>query len=375
MHKAMTVVGTRPELIKLSRVISELDKSTNHILVHTGQNYASELNDVFFNELEIRKPDHFLSAAGKTAIETIGQILIKFEKVLVNEKPDSVLVYGDTNSCMAALVAKRYKIPVFHMEAGNRSFDERVPEEINRRIIDHISDINMPLTEHARNYLISEGIRPETVIKTGSCMEEVLNFYKKGIDKSNILSKLNLNKKEYFLISAHREENVDIKHRLISLLYSLNAIAEKYDQMVIFSVHPRTRKRLDEIKDIKIDDRIKFIKAVGFLDYIKLQQEATCVLSDSGTISEETSLLNLCSIMIRQAHERPEGMDETIVMMSEIDKDQILKSIDVAIDHYNNGDTEIKKVNDYNGGAISKKIVRIILSYTNYINRTVWRNY
>jgi UDP-N-acetylglucosamine 2-epimerase (non-hydrolysing) len=375
MHKAMTVVGTRPELIKLSRVISELDKSTNHILVHTGQNYASELNDVFFNELEIRKPDHFLSAAGKTAIETIGQILIKFEKVLVNEKPDSVLVYGDTNSCMAALVAKRYKIPVFHMEAGNRSFDERVPEEINRRIIDHISDINMPLTEHARNYLISEGIRPETVIKTGSCMEEVLNFYKKGIDKSNILSKLNLNKKEYFLISAHREENVDIKHRLISLLYSLNAIAEKYDQMVIFSVHPRTRKRLEEIKDIKIDDRIKFIKAVGFLDYIKLQQEATCVLSDSGTISEETSLLNLCSIMIRQAHERPEGMDETIVMMSEIDKDQILKSIDVAIDHYNNGDTEIKKVNDYNGGAISKKIVRIILSYTNYINRTVWRNY
>ena len=371
----MTVVGTRPELIKLSRVISELDKSTNHILVHTGQNYASELNDVFFNELEIRKPDHFLSAAGKTAIETIGQILIKFEKVLVNEKPDSVLVYGDTNSCMAALVAKRYKIPVFHMEAGNRSFDERVPEEINRRIIDHISDINMPLTEHARNYLISEGIRPETVIKTGSCMEEVLNFYKKGIDKSNILSKLNLNKKEFFLISAHREENVDIKHRLISLLYSLNAIAEKYDQMVIFSVHPRTRKRLDEIKDIKIDDRIKFIKAVGFLDYIKLQQEATCVLSDSGTISEETSLLNLCSIMIRQAHERPEGMDETIVMMSEIDKDQILKSIDVAIDHYNNGDTEIKKVNDYNGGAISKKIVRIILSYTNYINRTVWRNY
>jgi len=375
MHKVMTVLGTRPELIKLSRVISELDISTNHVLVHTGQNYAKELNDIFFDELDIRKPDHFLAAAGKTAIETIGQILIKFEKVLINEKPDSVLVYGDTNSCMAALVAKRHKVPVFHMEAGNRSFDERVPEEINRRIIDHISDINMPLTEHARNYLISEGIRSETIIKTGSCMEEVLNFYKEGIDKSNILTKLDLKKKNYFLVSAHREENVDISHRLISLLNSLNAIAEKYDQIIIFSVHPRTRKRLDEIKDIKIDERIKLIKAVGFLDYIKLQQEATCVLSDSGTISEETSLLNLCSIMIRQTHERPEGMDETIVMMSEIDKDQILKSIDVAIYHYNNGDTDIKKVSDYNGGAVSKKIVRIILSYTNYINRTVWRNY
>ena len=374
MHKAMTVVGTRPELIKLSRVINEFDLHTNHILVHTGQNYATELAEIFFKDLNIREPNYFLSAAGNTAIETISQIMLKFEKILINENPDSILVYGDTNSCMAAIVAKRYKIPVFHMEAGNRCFDDRVPEEINRRIIDHISDINMPLTEHARSYLIREGIRPETIIKTGSCMEEVLNFYKDKIEKSEVLTSLNLKKKDYFLVSAHREENVDIQDRLIALINSLNAIVEKYNQTVIFSVHPRTAVKLKKINQIKINDKIKFIKALGFLDYIKLQKDATCILSDSGTISEETSLLNLCSIMIRQAHERPEGMDEGLVIMSDIERNQILESIEVALKHQNSSFPKIKPVSDYFGGAVSKKILRIILSYTGYVNRTVWRN-
>ena len=370
----MTVVGTRPELIKLSRVINEFDLHTNHILVHTGQNYATELAEIFFKDLNIREPNYFLSAAGNTAIETISQIMLKFEKILINENPDSILVYGDTNSCMAAIVAKRYKIPVFHMEAGNRCFDDRVPEEINRRIIDHISDINMPLTEHARSYLIREGIRPETIIKTGSCMEEVLNFYKDKIEKSEVLTSLNLKKKDYFLVSAHREENVDIQDRLIALINSLNAIVEKYNQTVIFSVHPRTAVKLKKINQIKINDKIKFIKALGFLDYIKLQKDATCILSDSGTISEETSLLNLCSIMIRQAHERPEGMDEGLVIMSDIERNQILESIEVALKHQNSSSPKIKPVSDYFGGAVSKKILRIILSYTGYVNRTVWRN-
>ncbi len=375
MIKVMTIVGTRPELIKLSRVINELDICTNHVLVHTGQNYDDELNNVFFNELEIRKPDHYLDAAGESSIATIGQILIESEKILIEEKPNAILIYGDTNSCMAALAAKRLKIPVFHMEAGNRSFDERVPEEINRRIIDHISDINMPLTEHARQYLIMEGIKPETIIKTGSCMHEVLEFYKDKIQSSSIITKLNLDTDKYFLVSAHREENVDDKERLISLLNSLNSIVKKYDTKVIFSVHPRTRKRLDDLEDLKIDERIIFMKAMGFLDYIKLQQNAVCILSDSGTISEESSLLGLNSIMIRQAHERPEGMDETTVIMSDIKEQELLNAIEVSLIHKDSESIKLSKVRDYNGGPVSKKVVRIITSYIDYINRTVWRNY
>lgn len=369
MNKIMTIVGTRPELIKLSRVISEIDSHSKHVLVHTGQNYNNELNKVFFKDLEIRDPDYYLEAAGKTAIETIGQILISVEKIILKEKPSAVLIYGDTNSCMSALVAKRHQVPIFHMEAGNRSFDDRVPEEINRRVIDHISDINMPLTEHARRYLINEGIRSETIIKIGSCMQEVLNFYMPKIEKSKILNTLKLNKNEYFLVSAHREENVDIESRLISLMESLNKVVEKYKKTIIFSVHPRTKKRLNKIKNLKIKKEIKFIKAVGFLDFIKLQKHAKCILSDSGTISEESSLLGLRSIMLRQAHERPEGMDEAVTVMSDLDSNSILSSIKIIL----NQNYNMKIVPDYEGGDVSQKVIRTISSYTSYVNRTVWK--
>ena len=369
MNKIMTVVGTRPELIKLSRVINEIDRHCKHILVHTGQNYNKELNDVFFNDLEIRKPNYYLGAAGNTAVETIGNILIEVEKIITKEKPTALLIYGDTNSCMSALVAKRHQIPVFHMEAGNRSFDDRVPEEINRRIIDHISDINMPLTEHARKYLIAEGIRAETIIKIGSCMQEVLDFYKEKINKSKILKRLKLEKKEYFLVSAHREENVDLTERLKLLINSLNIIAKKYQKKIIFSVHPRTKKRLSKIKKLKIDKNIEFIKAFGFLDYVKLQQNAICVLSDSGTISEESSLLGFPSIMLRQAHERPEGMDEAVTIMSDLDEHSITNSLSMILKQKN----KPQIVQDYIGGEVSQKVIRTILSYTSYVNRTVWK--
>ena len=307
MLKVMTVVGTRPELIKLSRVIAELDRNMKHVLVHTGQNYDDELNRVFFDDLQIRQPDYYLEAAGATAAETIGQVISKVDPVMADEKPDAVLIYGDTNSCLAAIAAKRRKIPVFHMEAGNRGFDERVPEEINRRIIDHISDINMPLTEHGRRYLIQEGIRPETIFKTGSCMHEVLDYYAPGINASNVLERLQLEAGNYFVLSAHREENVDQPHRLKALLESLEQLVKEHDCPVVFSVHPRTRKRLDELTSGQLDERIMFMKAMGFNDYIKLQQNAKCVISDSGTIFEESALLKIPAVTIRQCHERPEG--------------------------------------------------------------------
>lgn len=373
--KVMTVVGTRPELIKLSRVIAELERTTEHLLVHTGQNYDDELNRIFFDDLEINQPHYYLDAAGSTAVETIAQVLSKVDPVMAKEQPDALLLYGDTNSCMAAIAAKRRKIPVFHMEAGNRSFDERVPEEINRRIVDHISDINMPLTEHARRYLIAEGIRSETIIKTGSCMQEVLEYYAPKIEKSDAVERLGLKPGQYFLISAHREENVDAPERLAGLLESLNALADTYDVPIIFSVHPRTRKRLDDLAHGNIDARVQFMKAMGFLDYIRLQQQAMCVVSDSGTITEEGSLLNLPAVTLRQAHERPEGMDEGTVIMSDLLPENVLRAVAVVLSQYDRKAPKIRQVEDYNGGNVSMKVVRIIHSYTDYIRRTVWREY
>ena len=371
--KVMTIVGTRPELIKLSRVIAELDTSSDHILVHTGQNYDDELNKVFFEELEIRKPDYYLDAAAESAIETVSQVLSKIDPVIEKENPDAILLYGDTNSCLSAIVAKRRKVPLFHMEAGNRSFDERVPEEINRRIVDHISDINMPLTEHARRYLIQEGIRPETIIKIGSCMEEVLDYYGEKIESSNICSKLDLKEKNFFVVSAHREENVDTPQRLSNLMNSLNRLVEEYNIPVIFSVHPRTKARLDKLPNTTFDERVKLMKAMGFMDYIKLQKSAKCVISDSGTIAEESSLLKFPAITLRQAHERPEGMDEGVMIMSDINTNQVLKAIETVLTQH---DTfKVKDVEDYRGGHVSVKVSRIIHSYTDYINRTVWRKY
>lgn len=370
--KVMTIVGTRPELIKLSRVIAELDKTSNHILVHTGQNYDDELNKVFFEDLEIRQPDYYLNAAGDCAVETVAQVISKVDPVITDEKPDAILLYGDTNSCLSAIVAKRRKVPLFHMEAGNRSFDERVPEEINRRIVDHISDINMPLTEHARRYLIQEGIKPETIIKTGSCMEEVLEYYDEKINSSKICSKLGLSLGNYFVISAHREENVDTPERLFGLVDSLNALVEKYDVPAIFSVHPRTKARLDELPETKLDARVKLMKAMGFMDYIQLQKNAKCVISDSGTIAEESSLLKFPAVTLRQAHERPEGMDEGILIMSDIKPEQVLESVETILSQHDN--FAMKSVEDYCGGKVSVKVSRIIHSYTDYINRTVWRD-
>tara|TARA_B100000953_G_scaffold298893_1_gene297076 strand:- start:306 stop:1454 length:1149 start_codon:yes stop_codon:yes gene_type:complete len=371
--KIMTIVGTRPEIIKLSRIINELDKSADHILVHTGQNYDYELNEIFFNDLKIRKPNHFLNAAGKSTAETISKIILESDKIFEKEKPDAVLLYGDTNSCLSVISAKRKQIPIFHMEAGNRCFDQRVPEEINRKIVDHLSDINMPLTEHARNYLLSEGIDPNTIIKTGSCMKEILTFYKKDIESSKVHKSLSLDLNKYFLVSAHREENVDYTDNLESLLLSLNAIAEKYSLPVIVSTHPRTKDRLEKFKKkIKTNNLIKFLKPLGFFDYIKLQSSAYCVISDSGTITEESSILKFPAIMIRQAHERPEGMDEGTLIMSGIHKDRILESIEVVVKQYNEGKIPTI-IDDYNVDNVSQKVIKIIFSYIDYVNRNVWR--
>ena len=369
--KIMTIVGTRPELIKLSRIISELDKNSDHLLVHTGQNYADELNKIFFDELEIRAPDYYLDAAEENSLQTISQVISKIDPVLEKESPDAVLIYGDTNSCLSAIAAKRHKIPVFHMEAGNRSFDERIPEEINRRIVDHISDINMPLTEHARRYLLREGINPETIIKTGSCMEEVLDFYSDKIDVSDICSKLGLEKDSFFVLSSHREENVDSPDRLKKLILCLEKLIEDYDKDIIFSVHPRTMKRLEDLKIKNLNPKIKFMKAMGFVDYIKLQIEAFCIISDSGTISEEASLLKLPAVTIRQAHERPEGMDEGLLIMSDLDPEKLSQAVKIVTSSYKEG-IKAKPVQDYLGGKVSKKVVNIIHSYTDYVNRTIW---
>jgi UDP-N-acetylglucosamine 2-epimerase (non-hydrolysing) len=371
--KVMTIVGTRPEIIKLSRIIAELDLHTNHILVHTGQNFDYELNEIFFEQLGIRKPDHFLNAAGVNAAETIGNVIIKSDAILEEIKPDAVLLYGDTNSCLSVISAKRKKIPIFHMEAGNRCFDQRVPEEINRKIVDHLSDINMPLSEHARRYLVAEGIPSETVIKTGSPMKEVLQFYSKNIKKSDVLEKENLGKSEYFIVSTHREENVDSETNFNNLLEALKAITEKYNKKVIVSTHPRTRKKLEFMGFVNQNPLIEFMKPFGFLDYIKLQMNAFCVISDSGTITEESSLLKFPAITIRQVHERPEGMDEGTLIMTGLNACRILESIDVVTEHYAENKNAINTIPDYETENVSKKVLRIILSYTDYINRTVWR--
>lgn len=368
--KVMTIVGTRPEIIKLSRVIAELDRFTDHILVHSGQNYDYELNQVFFQDLEIRKPDYFLDAIGDTVHESIGLIIQRAGDVLIKEQPDALLLYGDTNTCLAVIPAKREKVPVFHMEAGNRCFDQRVPEEINRKVLDHLSDINMPLTEHARQYLLQEGLPAERIIKTGSCMQEVLNYYGPKVERSEVLKTLELKSGSYFVVSAHREENIDSQENLAGFLDSLNAIAEQYEHPLIVSTHPRTRKRLEEYDLEKMDKRIRFLPPLGFLDYIKLQKEALCVISDSGTITEEASLLNLPAITIRQAHERPEGMDVGVLIMSDLKRDRVLQAIDVVLEQYDKNAPPT--VPDYDVLQVSKKVVRIILSYTDYINRVIW---
>lgn len=375
MLKVMTIVGTRPELIKMSRVIAEFDHHTNHILVHTGQNYDYELNQIFFEDLGIRKPDHFLDAAGENAAQTIARVIEKGDAVMQQERPDAVMLYGDTNSCLAVIAAKRRKIPVFHMEAGNRCFDQRVPEELNRKVLDHLSDINLVLTEHARRYLIAEGIRPETIIKTGSHMREVLDYYMPKIQASDILARMGLISGEYFLVSAHREENVDTPQNLRDMVETLNALAEQYDIPIIVSTHPRTQKRLDALGLHPLHQHIQFLKPFGFCDYVKLQMEARCVISDSGTITEESSLLNLPAITIRNAHERPEGMDVGTVIMSGLKKLRVLDAVRVVIAQHDKQQRVILPVGDYEVGLVSKKLLRIVLSYVDYVNRTVWSQF
>ena len=372
MLKVMTIVGTRPELIKMSRVIAEFDKHTQHVLVHTGQNYDYELNQVFFDDLGIRKPDYFLESAGRTAVETIANVISKSDEIFEKELPDALLLYGDTNSCLAVISAKRRKIPVFHMEAGNRCFDQRVPEELNRKILDHLSDINLVLTEHARRYLIAEGIRPETIIKTGSHMAEVLDYYLPSITASDVLERLQLESGKYFVVSAHREENVDTPQNLRDLLDTLNALADRYEFPIIVSTHPRTKKRLDELNAASENPLIRFVKPFGFNDYIQLQMQAACVLSDSGTITEEASLLNLPAITIRNAHERPEGMDAGTLIMSGLRKERVLESVAIIIAQHDRTRRTMSSVKDYEAGAVSKQILRVVLSYVDYVNRTVW---
>ena len=372
--KILTIVGTRPELIKMSRIIDEFEKHSNHILVHSGQNYDYELNEIFFKDLGLRKPDYFLNAVGKNVAESIGQIISKSDDVFQKENPDAVVIYGDTNSGLSVISAKRRKIPIFHLEAGNRSFDQRVPEEINRKIIDHLSDINLPLTEHARDYLIQEGLPPEKTIKIGGTMKEVLRFYKANIEECNPLKKMKLNPKEFFLISAHREENVDSAERLSLLLKSLNKVAKKYKYPVIVSTHPRTKARLKKLlksSKISLDSNIKFMKPFGLFDYIKLQMMAKCVLSDSGTITEEASLLDFPAVTIRQSHERPEGMDSGVLIMSGLDPDRVLQSIDITIKQHESRKFH-PKVEDYEKEEVSQKVLKIVVSYIDYINRTVW---
>lgn len=372
MLRVMTIVGTRPEIIKLSRVMAELDRYTEHVIVHTGQNFDYELNGIFFKELRIRKPDHFLEAAGGNAAETIANVIRKSDALMEEVKPDAVLLYGDTNSCMSVIAAKRRKIPIFHMEAGNRCFDQRVPEEINRKIVDHLSDINMPLSEHARRYLLAEGVRPETVIKTGSPMTEVLLYHREEIERNDVLNKERLKKGEYFIVSTHREENVDSEKNFSGLLASLDAIAKKYRKKVIVSTHPRTRKKLESIGFANSNPMIEFMKPFGFMEYVKLQQNAFCVISDSGTITEESSILRFPAITIRQAHERPEGMDEGTLVMSGLDAERVLDAIDLVTSQYKENREVIRPIPDYAADNVSKKVVRIILSYTDYVNRTVW---
>lgn len=371
----MTIVGTRPEIIKLSRVIAEIEtQDFDHVLVHTGQNYDFELNEVFFSDLGVRKPDYFLDVASEKGVaHTIGNVISRSDEIMEKEKPDAVLLYGDTNSCLSVMAAKRRQIPIFHFEAGNRCFDPRVPEELNRKVVDHLSDINMPLTEHARRYLIAEGIDPQRIIKTGSPMKEILTHHEKQIDASDILTRLDLEEERYFIVSVHREENVDYDINFTNLLDSLNALAEEYDYPVIVSTHPRTRKRLESLDSVELDPRVRYMKPMGFFDYVKLQKRATCVVSDSGTITEESSILNFPAITIRNAHERPEGMDEGVLVMSGLERDHVLRSVKTVKNQFSRDERVTRLVSDYDVDNFSLKVVRIILSYIDYVNRFTWR--
>ena len=370
--KVMTIVGTRPEIIRLSRVIDKLDRHCDHVLVHTGQNYDYELNEVFFSDLGIRKPDVFLEAAGATAAETIGQVIIAADNVFQEYSPEALLILGDTNSCLAAISAKRRKIPIFHMEAGNRCFDFRVPEEINRRIVDHTSDINLTYSDIAREYLLREGLPPDQVIKTGSPMREVIEYYRAGVEASSVLPRLELIERQYFLVSSHREENVDSPQNLQKLFEVLNALAQQYGQPVIVSTHPRTRKRMDAM-GLSAHPLVQFHKPFGFLDYIRLQTEARAVLSDSGTITEESSILNFPALNLREVHERPEGFEEAAVMFVGLDVDRVLQGLDVLASQSRGEHRALRMVADYTPDNVSDKIVRIILSYTDFVNKKVWR--
>ena len=372
--KVVTVVGTRPEIIRLSRVMAKLDEHCEHILVHTGQNYDFELNEIFFQDLGIRKPDYFLSAAGATGAETIGNVIIAVDKVLAEVQPEALLVLGDTNSCMAVIPAKRRKIPTFHMEAGNRCFDMRVPEEINRRIVDHTADVNLTYSTIARDYLLREGLPPDRVIKTGSPMFEVLNHFRDGIDGSDVLARLGLKEGEFFVVSAHREENVDSDKNFLALVDTLNAVAERYDYPVIVSTHPRTQKRVDAM-GVTFHGNVRLLKPLGFKDYNKLQLSAKAVLSDSGTINEEASILNFPALNIREAHERPEGMEETAAMMVGLSTERVLQGLAILETQSRGDERSMRLVGDYSMPNVAEKVVRIIHSYRDYVMQTVWKQY
>lgn len=369
--KIMTVIGTRPEIIRLSRVMAKLDEHCDHVIVHTGQNYDYELNEIFFKDLEVRKPDHFLNAAGGNAAETIGKIIIGIDAVLADVQPEALLILGDTNSCLAAIPAKRRKIPIFHMEAGNRCFDQRVPEETNRKIVDHTADINLTYSDIAREYLLREGLLPDRIIKTGSPMYEVLHHYKAGIDASNVLAQLGLTEGKYFTVSAHREENIDSEINFAKLIATLNAVAEFYQLPVIVSTHPRTQKKVDE-KGVIFHPLIRLMKPLGFKDYVKLQMCSRAVLSDSGTITEESSILNFPALNIREAHERPEGMEEAVVMMTGLEIERVLQGLAILATQQRGVMRNLSIVSDYSVPNVSEKVVRIIHSYTDYVNRIVW---
>lgn len=372
--KVMSVVGTRPEIIRLSRVMAALDRYCDHVLVHTGQNYDYELNQIFFDDLGIRKPDHFLNAAGATGAETIGKVIIAVDQVLAEVQPDAMLVLGDTNSCLSVIPAKRRKIPTFHMEAGNRCFDMRVPEEINRRIVDHTADINLTYSTIARDYLLREGLPPDQVIKTGSPMFEVLQHYRDKIEQSDVLARLGLEPERFFVVSAHREENVDSERNFLRLVETLNTVAETYGLPVIVSTHPRTQKRVDAL-GVRFDARVRLLKPLGFTDYNHLQLKAKAVLSDSGTINEESSILNFPALNIREAHERPEGMEEAAVMMTGLGAERVLQGLQILEGQGRGNERSLRLVSDYSMPNVSEKVVRIILSYTDYVKRVVWKQF
>lgn len=372
--KVVTAFGTRPEIIRLSRVMAKLDQYCDHITIHTGQNYDYELNEIFFQDLDVRKPDHFLNAAGSSGVETIGKVLIAVDATLAEVKPDALLVLGDTNSCLGVIAAKRRQIPVFHMEAGNRCFDQRVPEEINRRIVDHVADINLTYSSISREYLLREGLPPDTVIKTGSPMFEVLNHYRKGIEESDVMSRLELKEGEFFVVSAHRQENIDSDKNMLKLANILKQIAERYNYPIIVSTHPRTKKRI-EVMGVEFHPLVRLLKPLGFKDFNKLQMAAKAVLSDSGTISEESSILSFPALNIREAHERPEAMEEAAVMMVGLEVERVIQALRILEDQPRGAERTMLPVSDYSVPNVSDKVVRIIHSYTDYVKRTVWKQF